>query len=63
MPEAAMHEQYFSATPEDEIGTTRERSHVKAISVAELVDESSDGDFGLGVFAANARHAFAALAL
>ena len=61
MPKAPMHEYHFAATRKHEVRTARQFRTMKAITIAETVDEAPHDHFGDGVLAAHAAHESAAL--
>jgi hypothetical protein len=56
MPEAPMNKDHFVMLWEDNIGTTREFSPMKAKPVPHAVEQRSDCSFWAGVFRRNAAH-------
>jgi hypothetical protein len=50
MPEAAFYFNYQAMLLQDYIGTPRQAEIMHAEAIAELVQATADGQFGLGVF-------------
>lgn len=61
MPEAAVHENHFTAPSEYEIRRTGQSFVVKSISEASPVDEFSNNHFRFRILVAHERHLSAAL--
>lgn len=62
MPEAAVHEDDPPLSRKDEVGRAGQVEAMQAEELAQAVDQTADGELGAGVLAANAGHAFGALA-
>lgn len=60
MPKASMNEDQRPAPGEYEIGLSREPRPVKAVPIAQAVDETADTHLRAGIATANPRHALAA---
>ena len=56
VPEAAVDEAHGTESTEHEIGSTRKRSVVQAISQAPCVEGPSEDDFGYSVPTSDCRH-------
>lgn len=61
VPEAPMDEDDLLETREREVGTSNEISPVQSVPVSHGVYKAPHDHFGLGIFIANAAHAFAPL--
>lgn len=61
MPEAAMDEHDRPMPGQHDVGTTRQLTDMKAISVASRVEQSAHYQLGLGVLASYSRHALRAV--
>ena len=55
-PEAAVDEDGGFVFGQDDVGTTREVFGVEAKAVAQAMEDGTDEDLGLGVFALNPTH-------
>jgi hypothetical protein len=56
MPEASMHEDYFSKPSENEVGRARQVPSVEAVSEAQSIDELTDGELWLCVLSLHPSH-------
>jgi len=54
MPETSMDENYFSARGEDEVGTPRQLTNMKSVTMAERMNQTPHNHFGASVFSSNA---------
>lgn len=61
VPEAPMHENYLAKAREHKVWTTRQFTPMEPVTIAHTMNKAAHQHFGLGILAADASHAFAAL--
>lgn len=61
MPKAAVHENYLSESPKDNVRRAWQFSAMQSVAISHAMHDSPHHEFRLRVLAANAAHSFAAL--
>lgn len=61
MPETSVYENDFASGRKDDVGRTRQVPTMKAIAIAESVEESANGHLRLAVLRTDPRHESTAL--